>query len=134
MKYTPSPPPAIHTPAAPPAVISPPQPGFGQILKEGIGFGAGSAIGQRIVGSIFGPPTVNIRQEPPAPAVAPSPVSRPEIPHYASESYKACLEHTKNDVETCRPFLSKDKSPWTQCMEMNFYQKEYCTPTNPSSA
>jgi hypothetical protein len=123
-------PPLIPVSPQPP-VISPPQPGLGQIIKEGIGFGAGSAIGQRIVGSLFGPPTVSVRQETPAPVDAPA--SRPEIPFYASENYKTCLEHTKNDVDTCKPFLSKEKSPWTQCMEMNFYQKEYCMPINPST-
>jgi hypothetical protein len=104
------------------------QPSFGQIVKEGIGFGAGAEIGRTAIQSAFGLFRSSSQTMPPplAPPSMPSP-QPPEIPSYASDSYRVCLETTKNDITTCRPFLSKERSPWTQCMEMNFYQKEYCT-------
>lgn len=100
------------------------QPSFGQIVKEGVGFGAGAEIGRTAIQSAFG--LFRSSSQTTAPPAAPLPAPVPEIPSYVSEGYKTCLEHTQNDVATCRPFLSKEKSPWTQCMEMNLYQKEYC--------
>lgn len=48
-----------HTPPAhPPTFSTAPAASFGQIVKEGIGFGAGNAIAQRAVSAIFGPPTI----------------------------------------------------------------------------
>jgi hypothetical protein len=118
-----------------PAPVSTPtpqaaQPSFGQIVKEGVGFGAGAEIGRTAIQSAFGLFRSSSQSMPPPPPQSPS-VQIPEIPSYASDSYRACLETTKNDVTTCRPFLSKERSPWTQCMEMNFYQKEYCTAPTP---
>ncbi len=101
------------------------KPSFGQIVKEGVGFGAGAEIGRTAIQSAFGLFRSSSQTMPP-PVAAPS-MPIPEIPSYASDSYRACLETTKNDATTCRPFLSNERSPWTQCMEMNFYQKEYCT-------
>lgn len=42
----------------PPATITPQNTSFIQIIKEGIGFGIGSSIGNRVVGAIMGPTTV----------------------------------------------------------------------------
>jgi hypothetical protein len=38
-------------------ILTPPS--LGQSLKDGFGLGVGSAIAQRMVTSVFGPPTVN---------------------------------------------------------------------------
>jgi hypothetical protein len=125
-------PPMRNTPTPTPQTA---QPSFGQIVKEGVGFGAGAEIGRTAIQSAFGlfRSSSQTTAPPVAPVPTPAPVQTSEIPSYASESYKTCLEHTKNDVATCRPFLSKEKSPWTQCMEMNFYQKEYCNTSLQSS-
>jgi hypothetical protein len=123
------PPPKLWHQAAPMSYTPTPkaaQPSFGQIVKEGVGFGAGAEIGRTAIQSAFGLFRSSPQTMPPPTSQAPV-VQIPEIPSYASESYRVCLETTKNDATTCRPFLSKEKSPWTQCMEMNFYQKEYCT-------
>lgn len=135
MKYTPAPVPAVVKPAAPVPSQSlvvqheVPKQSFGSIIKEGIGFGAGAEIGRTAVQGIFGlfrgpgqtQPHTQVQHQP-LPQQPP-----PQIPHFASPSYKECLENNKNDLELCKPFLSKDASPWTQCMEMNFYKAEYCS-------
>jgi hypothetical protein len=94
-----------------------PKQSLGSIIKEGVGFGAGAEIGRTAVRSVFGLFS--------GPAPVASVVASPDI-NATSEGYKQCLQYTKNDTETCKPFLSKDKSPWTQCMEANLYQKDYC--------
>lgn len=109
-----APPPKIwHTAPAAPVSSS-----MWQSVKDGIGLGAGSAIGQRMVGGILGPSTTH-------PAVLPEHL--PPKPYFASEHYIQCLEANPKNVEICRPFLSKDKSPWTLCMEQNFYKADYCS-------
>lgn len=40
-------------------------PTFGQSIKDGFGLGVGSAIAQRVVGSILGHPTLNVTHETP---------------------------------------------------------------------
>ena len=51
-------------PRAPQSTVAqytpPSQPSFGQTLKEGFALGTGSAIAHRVIGSIFGAPTVNL--------------------------------------------------------------------------
>lgn len=44
-----------------------------------------------------------------------------------TDKYRQCLFYNKNKQEVCKPFLSKDKSPWTLCMEQNFYKAEKCS-------
>jgi hypothetical protein len=65
---------------------------MGQSIKEGFGLGVGSAVAQRLVTGIFGPP--RIATESAAPAPAPSP----------SDLWVRCLEQTQGDVEKCAPF------------------------------
>lgn len=108
-------PPMLNTPA--------PQQSFGSIVKEGIGFGAGAEVGRTAVQGLFGLFKSSNQTMPPPAAIQP--------PHFADPNYKQCMEYTKNDEATCRPFLSKDSSPWKQCMEANFYQKEYCNNSSP---
>lgn len=94
-------------------------PGLWQSVKDGIGLGAGSAIGHRIVGGVLGPSS-------PPPSAPPLSTYQPP-PYYASESYTQCLYYNKENPEICRPFMSKDKSPWTLCMEQNFFKADYCS-------
>lgn len=48
-----------HSSVAPPTTHVP-APSFGQSIKDGFGLGFGSAVAQRVVGGIFGAPTVNV--------------------------------------------------------------------------
>lgn len=113
----PLPAPKVWQPSPPPTVWKPsPPPSIWQSAKEGIGFGAGAEVGRRVVGGVLGSPRV---QE--------------SSPHWASKEYSNCLEYNKTTPEVCRPFLSKDKSPWTQCMEMNFFKADLCAPENTST-
>jgi hypothetical protein len=54
-------------------------------------------------------------------------------PYFISENYIQCVEANKEKPEVCKPFLSKEKSPWTQCMEMNFYRSDLCYPDSAST-
>lgn len=94
-----------------------------QSMKDGIGLGMGSAIGHRIIGGFFGPST----SSPPSTPSTSSNSLPIEKPFYASQSYTQCVEYNKENPEICRPFLSKDKSPWTLCMEQNFFKADYCS-------
>ncbi len=67
------------------------QPTFGQTVKEGVGIGIGSAIGQRVVASILGPPTIQTQ-------VKDTPASNPD------DLWRRCLERTDFDVEKCEVF------------------------------
>lgn len=51
--------PALMVKPRSPTIVHTQTAGFGQLIKEGIGFGAGSAIAQRAVTAILGPPTVS---------------------------------------------------------------------------
>ena len=125
--YTPAPKAHIYAPPpkiwhASPPVPSAAAPSFMQSVKDGIGLGAGSAIGHRIIGGIFGP-TSSTTMPPPVP----SSTQPLEKPHYASDNYIQCIHENREKPELCTPFLSKDKSPWTLCMEQNFYKADYCS-------
>lgn len=140
--YTPAPKTHIYAPppkiwhASPPVAASP---SIFQSVKDGIGLGAGSAIGHRIVGSLFGstnptsmpPPVPGPTQMAPLAPLAPVPL---EKPYYASDNYIACIHENRETPQVCIPFLSKDKSPWTVCMEQNFYRADSCSsePTSKS--
>ncbi len=91
---------AIHH-SAPVAVAE--KPGFGQLTKEGIGFGAGQAIAHRAVNAILGP-TVT------ATATA-TPNQTCKAEKYAFES---CLK-TKTQEDQCNnEFLA-----FTECIKLN---------------
>lgn len=91
--------------------------GLFQSVKEGVGLGIGSSIGHSIARSFgFG-----------MPAIAPMP-SSPQISQ--RPEYTQCVEANKNKPQVCIPFLSKEKSPWTECMELNGYQVSTCSETH----
>lgn len=115
-----APPPKIwHSTSAAPTT-----PSIFQSVKDGVGLGLGSAIGHRMIGSLFGP------TNPPAmPPPMPSPTTIHEKPYYASDSYIQCIHENREKPELCQPFLSKEKSPWTICMEENYYRVDSCQQT-----
>ncbi len=123
-----SPAPKIYAPppkiwhATPPVAAGP---SIFQSMKDGVGLGMGSAIGHRIVGSLFG--STNPSTMPP-PMPSPTAVI-PEKPYYASDSYIQCIQENREKPDICKPFLSKEKSPWTICMEENFFRVEACQPS-----
>lgn len=86
-------------------------PSFGQVLKEGIGFGAGSAIGHRIVGAVLGAPStpVSTSTAPPTlPVEAPSGKCTTE-----RKAFELCLK-TKSDDQCNNEILS-----YKQCIELS---------------
>lgn len=90
------------------------QPSMMQTMKEGFGFGMGSAAGHAIFRSMFGGPT--------ATQVSPS-----ELPkEYYPKEYAECILQNEKNQEVCKPFMSKDKSIWKECMESHAYDAEVC--------
>lgn len=61
-------------------------------MKEGFGLGVGSAVAQRVVTGILGPPRIATE------SVAPAPTNT------NSDLWVRCLEQTQGDVEKCAPF------------------------------
>ena len=121
-----APPPKIWHASPPPTSLGPftgTQPTIWQSMKQGFGLGAGSEVGHRVMGSLLGPSS-----SPASPASLSSiPLSAPGAPYFASEHYQQCVEYNKEKPEVCQPFMSKDKSPWTLCMEANFYRADLCS-------
>lgn len=81
-----------------PTLSSPPNtytpgPTLGQSIKDGFGFGLGSAIAHRIIGP--SPDVVQHQQ-----------TSNPE-PTQLSPEYIRCLKESFNDVEICKEYLTK---------------------------
>ena len=66
---------------------------LGQSIKEGFGLGVGSAVAQRVVTGILGPPRVVTETVTPA--------STPTLS--TSDLWIRCLEQTQGDVEKCEP-------------------------------
>jgi hypothetical protein len=67
--------PLVVVPSQPLATTATVAPGLGQIVKEGMAFGAGSSIAHNIIGRMFGGPSTN--------------------------QYDQCMELTKNNQEVC---------------------------------
>ncbi len=105
-----------------PAPLHATQPTVWQSMKQGFGLGAGSEVGHRVIGSFLGP---SATQQQMIDSMKSQQI--PTAPYYASENYTQCLEVNKERPEVCKPFLSKEKSPWTHCMEMNYYRSDLCS-------
>ena len=95
------------------------RPSMFQTMKEGVGLGMGSAIGHRIIGGLFGP------SYPPQAQYLPPSQTTPSLPH----EYAQCILLNEKNQEVCKPFLSKDKSIWKECMESHAYDGELCKGT-----
>ena len=79
-------------------------PGFFTSVKEGVGLGAGSAIGHRIVASIFGPPSVEVKTSTPPGSNSGTPTV------YGSTAGKPC-EVIQNSFNTC----IQERKPVEEC-------------------
>lgn len=105
----PSTPPVILPKPSPPVVVHPPtpeKPGFGQLIKEGIGFGAGQAIAHRAVNAILGPTIVATQQSAQTPETSKCSTER--------KAFEVCLK-TKTQEDQCNnEFLA-----FTQCVQLN---------------
>ena len=98
--------PAVPPRFTPPQIYNPPsQPGFGQIVKEGIGFGIGQSIAHRAVSAILGPPTTTVIQN-------------------SSEKKDYCVSE-KNTFDLCmKTTIQEDRCnnehlAYTQCLELS---------------
>lgn len=92
----------------PTPMIQPPT--FGQTIKEGIGFGAGSAIGHRIIGAVLGPTTASTATTP--------------TTEFKQTSQQKCVSE-RNTFELCLKTKSADDgcnnefNAYTQCIQLN---------------
>jgi hypothetical protein len=77
-----------------PPITYTPGPTLGQSIKDGFGFGLGSAIAHRIIG-----PAPVVVQHQQTPASSASPQHPPE--------YERCMKESFNDVELCKEYLTK---------------------------
>ena len=88
----------------------PAAPSFGQLIKEGIGFGAGQAIAHRAVNAIIGPSIVTTPT---------TPVAVPVATHQGKcaterNAFELCLK-TKSQEDHCADEILSYK----QCIELN---------------
>jgi hypothetical protein len=91
---------SVATTAAPPPAL----PSFGQTMKEGFSLGVGSAIAHRVVGAIFGAPTVNVSQ-------TSTPIAHPcDKERFAFES---CMKTQSMDT-----FCGQEQIAYTDCIHM----------------
>ena len=81
--------------SSPPVTYTPQGPTFGQSIKDGFGFGLGSAIAHRIIGPA---PVVVQHQHAPTPAAIPQTSGQPE--------YDRCMKESFNNTELCKEFLA----------------------------
>jgi hypothetical protein len=89
-----------------------PKTSFGQIVKEGLGFGVGSAIGHRLVAAVFGPSPSVISPSSVSPSPSPSPSSESNQQSNTKKQqgpteYEACLAENPEDTVVCAHFLQK---------------------------
>jgi hypothetical protein len=75
--------------------VVPAQPTLGQTIKEGFGYGVGSAVAHRVVGAFLGPQTVAVKPVVPAQA-------------QTEDLWVRCLEQTNYDTEKCSQFKPKE--------------------------
>lgn len=90
---------------------------LGQTIKEGVGFGIGSSVGHSIARTFGFGPMVEVH----------TPQNQNQAPYYCSPEYEQCVRLNKDKPEVCRPYLTKDKSPWKECMEMNGFNVNTCS-------
>ena len=95
-------------PRSPPVVYqTPTQAGFGQLIKEGIGFGAGQAIAHRAVNAIFGSTTT-------APSSLVQQSADPKNPCYSERSlFETCMK-----IKTQDDHCTNEHLAYTQCLDL----------------
>jgi hypothetical protein len=101
--------PSIHstlpTPSSTPLPVS--QPSLGQMVKEGIGFGVGSAIAQRAVSAVFGAPTINMTSSP-----SQQNVVRPCEKEL--NAFETCMKTKSSD-----DFCGNEQISYTRCLRLS---------------
>ena len=84
-------------------------PSLGQSIKEGFGLGAGSAIAQRVVTSIFGPPTVNTVVTNPAQRTnSQEPCDKERI------AFESCMK-----TQSMETFCGQEQIAYTSCIRLS---------------
>ncbi len=99
---------APFKPSVPTVYTPPSQPGFGQLIKEGIGFGAGQAIAHRAVNAIFGStaPTTVVQQ-------ATDPKDQKSPCQSERNVFEACMR-----IKTQEDHCNNEHLAYTQCLEL----------------
>jgi len=90
-----------------PAISPPPiqQPGFGQLIKEGIGFGAGQAIAHRAINAILGPTATTVVQQ----------VTDAKSPCFSERNvFETCMR-----IKTQEDHCNNEHLTYTHCLELN---------------
>lgn len=89
----------------PSAIMTPPPTSFGQIVKEGFGFGAGSALAHRAVAAVLGPTTTQT-------ILTPTPSETKATCVSERVAFESCLKTRANEDQCNNEFLS-----YKQCIE-----------------
>lgn len=106
------PPPALRNPNSTVGHPVPllPTPTLGQSIKEGFGLGAGSAIAQRMVSAVFGPPTINTVNTSSTSGFAPAKEAC-EKERYAFET---CMK-----TQSMETFCGQEQMAYTSCLQVS---------------
>lgn len=84
----------------------PEKPGFGQLVKEGIGFGAGQAIAHRAVNAILGPSVAQVAESKPSETITKC------IPE--KKAFEMCLKTKTQENQCDNEFIA-----FTQCIQFS---------------
>ena len=74
------------------------KPGFLSVVKDGLGFGFGSAIAHRVVGSVLGSSQYS--------QVQPQVQAQVQIPEKKNIEYEQCMQDY-NNIDVCEIYLAK---------------------------
>lgn len=85
-------------------------PSFGQVVKEGFALGTGQAIAHRMIGSIFGHPTVQT-------TVAPSQQKIESPCEKERTAFEVCMK-TKSSDDYC----GNEQASYAQCVRLSQHQ------------
>lgn len=108
---------SLPTPVSPPyAPVAPSSPrlpvasSFGQTMKEGFGFGVGSAIAHRVVGSLLAPAV-------PIASAAPLPTPVQTLPSYSCDTERSAFERCMK-TQAMESFCGQEQIAYTECIRM----------------
>ena len=82
-----------------------PSPSLGQSVKDGFGLGVGSAIGQRMISSLFGAPTVNVNSSQQSSSVNPCDKER--------LAFESCMK-----TQSMETFCGQQQLAYTECIRL----------------
>ena len=87
----------------PPLVAQPPVPSFGELLKQGLGFGLGQAVAHRAVASVLNPSQTPSKK-----------VCEKEL-----VAFESCLKTRAPDV-----YCGNEQTAYTHCVEVSKHSSE----------